>query len=215
MKPERELKVAIFEDQQILRDSLQLLISGTAGYTVVCHQANGKNAAKLCQQYAPDVVLMDIDMPQVNGLEALEDIRSACPDCKVIMLTIYDDQDQLLQALSLGAHGYLLKSTPPSQLLDAIQQVVDGGAPLSPGIARKILNFFSKYPTPEPERVTLTQREKDVLFKLAEGYSYKMIAAALEVSIDTIRSHIRKIYRKLQVHSVAEAIHKAMEHGLL
>lgn len=209
------VNVVIFEDQRSLRESMKLLISGTPGYQVVATYGSGGGVQDLLELHDTHVVLMDIEMPELDGLSALKKIKSEKPDLKVVMLTVFDDNDRLLEALTNGADGYLLKATPPAQIISAIEEVLDGGAPMSPAIARKVLRFFSNHKPSEPEKINLTERELDVLRALVEGFSYKMIADKLDISIDTVRSHIRHIYRKLQVHSVGEAITKAMRQKLL
>ena len=209
------VNVVIFEDQRPLRESMKLLISGTPGYQVVATYESGSRVHELLELHDAQVVLMDIEMPELDGLSALKKIKSEKPDMMVLMLTVFDDNDRLLEALPNGADGYLLKSTPPAQIITAIEDVLDGGAPMSPAIARKVLRFFSNHKPPDTEKINLTDRELDVLRALVEGFSYKMIADQLDISIDTVRSHVRHIYKKLQVHSVGEAITKAMRQKLL
>lgn len=203
------IKVAIYEDNTALRESLVMLLSGLEDYAVVGAFGNCLNAAQDTLQLQPDVVLMDIDLPGRSGIEGVLTIKNARPATEVLMLTIFDDDDRVFQALCAGAGGYLLKRTPPVKILEAIREVCDGGAPMTPVIARKVLALFPRKPAANQEMDKLSPREQEVLQSLSEGNSHKMVANTLHISIDTVRSHVKKIYEKLHVHSVSEAIAKA------
>ncbi|RYG31465.1 MAG: response regulator transcription factor, partial [Chitinophagaceae bacterium] len=163
----------------------------------------------------PDIVLMDIDMPGRNGIEGLKLIRQANNDVKVLMLTVFDDNKNVFEAVRNGANGYLLKKTPPAKLLEYIQEAHSGGAPMSASIATQVLKMFSEVHTPGSDDFRLSEREKQVLQLLVNGYSYKMIAAEMYIAIDTVRSHIKKIYEKLHVNSKSEAVAKAFKNKLV
>ena len=152
---------------------------------------------------------MDIEMAGVNGIEGLKIIRKNFPEVNVLMLTVFEDNDRVFEAICAGATGYLLKKTPPIKILDAIRDVVDGGAPMTSSIARKVLQLFPRQPARSEEIDKLTHREQQVLQLLVNGYSYKMIAAELKVTLETVRTYIKRMYEKLRVHSVTEAINKA------
>lgn len=171
------------------------------------------NAVQHVETHAPDVVLMDIDMPKRNGIEALTELRTRYPQLPVIMLTVFDDNGHVLDAIKAGASGYLLKKHIATKLFSSIQEVMDGGAPMSPAVARLVVQSFRGTPAQDP--YGLTPREKEVLASLSQGNSYKMIAAALSVTVDTIRSHIKHIYEKLHVHSQTEAVSKAIYEKLV
>jgi len=161
-------------------------------------------------------VLMDIDMPGCTGIEGLRRIKAIAPNINVVMLTVFEENDRVFDAVCAGADGYLLKKTPPARLLDAIGEVRAGGAPMTPAIARQVLRLFPKAPprVVEESPANLSAREQEILGLLVEGYSYKMIAADRGISIDTVRSHIKKIYEKLHVRSMTEAVSKALRQGL-
>jgi DNA-binding NarL/FixJ family response regulator len=163
----------------------------------------------------PHVILMDIDMPGITGIQAVQVIRYFDTDVHILMLTVFDTNEKIFEALCAGASGYLLKKTAPSKLVEAIQDVHTGGTPITPEIAKKVLSHFSKQPLRSKEHYRLTDREKEILFCLTQGYSYKMIAAQLKISIDTVRFYIKQIYLKLQVNSAPEAIAKALREHIV
>jgi DNA-binding NarL/FixJ family response regulator len=204
--------IAIFEDNNRLRDSLVYILENTDGYRVVAESDNGREAATIVRVYQPDVVLMDIDMPEVNGIEGVRLIKEARPQTAVVMYTVFEDDDRLFQCLCAGANGYLLKKTAPEKLFDALKEVMEGGAPMSPSIARKVLSSFQQS---KPSQYHLTQRETDVLGLLTKGYSAKLIAADLDISFDTVRSHLKNIYSKLHVNCGKEAIAKALKEHIV
>lgn len=202
------IKVAIAEDVDDIRNGLQLIISGTEGYECGCVCRNGTEAINELPAYKPDVVLMDINMPGLNGVEAVRRLKPRMPSTQFIMCTVYEEDEHVFDSLKAGATGYILKKTPPAKLLEAIAEVYNGGSPMSSTIARKVMSSFSENKIKQPVD-DLSEREKEILSLLARGLQYKGIAGELSLSVETIRTHIRNIYEKLQVHNKAEAIRKA------
>ena len=202
------IKVIIYEDDFAFRETLSILIAGTDGYELKGAFENCNNVTGHLKKFQPDVVMMDINMPGINGIEGLRLIRGYNADINVIMLTIFDDDDNIFQAICNGANGYLLKKTSPSKILESINEVYNGGAPITSSIARKILQLFPKAPARSNEIDKLSSREQQILQLLMKGYSYKMIAAELSITIETVRTHIKRIYEKLHVHCAQEAINK-------
>jgi DNA-binding NarL/FixJ family response regulator len=205
------IKVLIYEDNPQLREGLTMLISGSEGFEVMSAFRNCNNVVEEVQAFKPDVILMDIDMPGVNGLEGLKKIREVDNQVKILMLTVFDDNRNVFQAISNGANGYILKKTPPGKLLEYIAEAQSGGAPMTSSIATQVLKMFSSMNNEKGEDYNLSDREKQVLQLLVDGYSYKMIAGEMFISIDTVRSHIKKIYEKLHVNSKSEAVAKAFK----
>lgn len=201
------VKIIIFEDNDRLRDSLVALFKGMDEYIVAGDYNNCNEAATIARVYQPDVVLMDIDLPGESGIKGVMKIKESYPKAAIIMYTVFEDDEKLFQCLCAGANGYLLKKTAPSKLIDAINEVIEGGAPMSPSIARKVLTSFQHN---KSNRYDLSTREVDVLNLLTKGYSTKMIAAELKISFDTARYHLKNIYTKLHVNCGKEAIVKAL-----
>ncbi len=206
------IRLVLFEDNERLRESLVYLLNNTEGFSVLADYSHCNDAALVVRMYKPDVVLMDIDMPGKGGIKGVAMVKEAQPLTAVIMYTVFEDDDKLFQCLCAGANGYLLKKTPPGKLFEAVQEVVEGGAPMSPSIARKVLTTFQHG---KSNRYQLTPRELDVLQLLIKGYSSKMIAAELKISFDTVRSHLKNIYAKLHVNCGKEAIAKAITEHIL
>ena len=210
------IRVLIYDDNTDLRHSLSMLISGLGDFTMVSAFPDCRNIEEEIIRFYPDVVLMDIDMPNVNGIEGLKILKKISPDTQVIMLTIFEDNEHIFEAICEGASGYILKRTPPSKILDAIIDVYHGGAPMTASIAKKVLQLFSaQNKKPVEKEYDLNEREKEVLHLLAKGLSYKLIAAQLNLSVDAIRSRIKKIYDKLHVHTMSEAVAVAIKKQLL
>ncbi len=205
------IKVLIYEDNPQFREGLTMLINGTMGFEVLATFKNCNNVMDEVEAFKPDVILMDIDMRGTNGLEGLKQIRGHNSQVKVLMLTVFDDNKNVFEALKAGANGYILKKTQPAKLLEYIEDAQTGGAPMTSSIAAQVLNMFSEIHTTTNEDYNLSEREKTVLQLLVNGYSYKMIAAEMFISIDTVRSHIKKIYEKMQVNSKSEAVAKAFK----
>jgi DNA-binding NarL/FixJ family response regulator len=208
------LRVAIVEDDLTAREGLAYLVTRAPGFTVVGEYESVEDAMETIAGQSPDVLLLDIGLPGRSGTDALPEIRRMLPDTQILILTVFADDEHVFRALCNGAHGYLLKDTPADGLLQAIRDVAAGGSPISPAIARRILRSFGLTPV-SPVDTGLSPREREVLGLLAEGYSYLATAGRLDLSIDTVRSHVRNIYEKLHVHSRAEAVLKAMRAGWL
>ena len=206
----KPIEVLIYEDNNEMRDGLAQLIGRTAGLKLSGAFADCMATEAQVKKLVPDVILMDIDMPVINGIQAVQLIRHFDTDVQILMLTVFDTNEKIFDALCAGASGYLLKKTTPSKIVEAINDVHTGGTPMTPEIAKKVLGHFSKQPLKNKAHYNLTDREKDILFCLTQGYSYKMIASQLQISIDTVRFYIKQIYLKLQVNSAPEAIAKAL-----
>jgi DNA-binding NarL/FixJ family response regulator len=196
------IRIFIYDDNQDRRDSLKALISLSDEMKYVGDAADCTNVLEEIEEYDPDVVLMDINMPNVDGIEGLQKIKRAYPDVKVLMQTAFDDSDKIFTSIRHGASGYVLKKDNPQRLLQAIHEVFEGGAVMNPAIAQKVLDFFK----PEFKKSPLSNKENEVLALLAEGLSYKMVADRLSVSYTTINTHTKHIYEKLHVASLGEAI---------
>jgi DNA-binding NarL/FixJ family response regulator len=210
MKP----SVLIYEDNALLRESLGSMIRTSDKLILAATFENVLNVEAEVQSLNPDFILMDIDMPGMSGIEAVQKIRKFNSSVCIIMLTVFDDNTHVFEALRAGASGYLLKKHISTKLFDALQEVQDGGAPMSPSIARMVLASMQQKNVVE-NPYQLTAKEKIVLTTLSKGNSYKLIASELDISIDTVRTHIKKIYEKLQVHSQTEAVSKAINEKLV
>jgi len=205
--------IIIFEDNDKLRDSLSVLLNGLGEYKVVGEYSNCTEAGTITRVYKPDVVLMDIDMPGESGVHGVRMVKEANPATAVIMYTVFEDDEKLFQCLCNGANGYLLKKTSPSRLIEAIHEVMEGGAPMSPSIARRVLNSFQTGKS--NNKYDLSEREMQVLQLLINGHSSKIIADQLYISFHTVRSHLKNIYAKLHVNCGKEAIAKALGEHIL
>lgn len=215
-----KLRVIIFDDNQNVRESVKLLLSTTETMEIVDSFENYDNLLKDIVATKPDVVIMDIDMPGTNGIEGVTKLRSKYPDIPVLMLTGFEDDEKVFNSICAGANGYVLKNASMESLISQIEEVHQGGAPMTPVIARKVLNKFSKIhpaskPVSDDDSLQLSSREYDVLQLLVKGKSYKMIASELNVSYETVHSHIKKLYQKLQVNSVGEAVSKTLTKNIL
>ena len=205
------IRVALIEDDADIRDNLMLIIDRAEGFS--CRQAfsDVQEAGKSLLNDPPDVLLMDITLPgKLNGIEGVEFLRAAGATFETIMLTVHQEEKLVFDALCAGACGYLTKNTPPNRILDALREAHRGGAPMSTQIARMVVDSFKRTPPP-----ALSEREREVLAELCQGKSYKMVADALYISQDTVRTHIRSIYRKLEVNSKSEAVAKALKERLI
>jgi DNA-binding NarL/FixJ family response regulator len=207
------IRIFVIDDNKDRRESLQYLISMYADLELAGMAANGENIVEKIAEASPNVVLMDIDMPVVNGIEATRLIKATFPEVIVMMQTVFEDDEKVFESIKSGASGYLLKKTSPERIIEAIRDVAEGGSPMSPVVAAKVLQFFQQS-VPKNE-YALTEREKSILSLLVEGLSYKMIASNENISYHTVNSHIRKIYEKLHVHSIGEAISKALKEKLI
>jgi len=207
--------VIIYEDNSDMRNSLSQLISRTEGVKLLGAFPDCMASEAQVKKLEPDVILMDIDMPGINGIQEVQQIRRFDIDVQILMLTVFDTNDKIFDALCAGASGYLLKKTSPAKLIEAILDVHNGGAPMTSEIAKKVLIHFSRPPVKAEKKYDLSARQKDILFCLTQGYSYKMIAEQLQLSIDTVRFYIKQIYLKLQVNSAPEAVSKALREHIV
>ena len=209
------IRVAIFDDTKAFIESLKLLFEGNDDFYLSGAFSNAINATQKIGRSTPDVVIMDIKMPEVSGIEAVKSIKEAFPAVQILMHTVFEDDNNIFAAICAGASGYLLKGTSPDHMLEAIKDAHMGGSPMSPQIARKVLNLFQTQFCFKSEFYDLTDREKQILRCLVDGQSYKMIADTLNISYHTVNAHIRKIYDKLHVNSAQEAISKALQQRLV
>jgi DNA-binding NarL/FixJ family response regulator len=211
-----KIRVLIFEDNTHLRDSLYFLINSEPDLECVGAHAHARNSAAAFSQTPADVVLMDIEMPGVSGIDAVRELKKVHPETQILMQTIFQDDNSIFNAICAGASGYLIKSATPMEFVQAIRDVHNGGSPMSGPIARKVLTLFQKTAVQESrDTYDLTAKEKEVLACLVEGKSFKMIADALNVSYETVRSHMKNIYAKLHVHSNTEAVIKALKERIV
>ncbi len=208
------IRVSIVEDNPRVRTSLARLIELSDGFKCVSEHASGEEAVVGLPKAKPEVVLMDINLPGMNGVECVRQLKPLLPGAQIMMLTVYENTDLIFQALSAGATGYLLKQTPPAELLAAVREVHGGGSPMTGHIARKVVASFQLSGNSSREFENLTPREKEVLDHLAKGFLYKEIAEAMSISYDTVHTHIRKIYEKLHVRSRTEAVAKHLGRGV-
>jgi DNA-binding NarL/FixJ family response regulator len=209
------VRILLYDDNEALRASMEALLGEEPGFELLAAMPNAETITTDLKELNPDVVLMDIDMPVVNGVEAVCRIRKMNEDLPVIMLTIFDDNENIFNAVCAGASGYILKRYATEEICDAIRNVLTGGAPMTGSVARKVLQMVPQAKSTEQEKSDLSKRETEILQFLVNGYSYKMIAAELKVSLDTVRFHIKKIYDKLHVHSATEAVSKAIKNKLI
>ena len=213
-----EIRVAIFEDNKLVRDALQTILNGTPGYACSGAFTDGNRWDQDIRRSNPDVILMDIEMPGLNGIEITKRITEKFPEIKILIQTVFNDSDKIFNALCAGASGYILKSDPPHKYLEAINEVYNGGAPVSPSVAKKLLGFFSNknvvLVTPANTDYQLSDREKELLHLMVEGHNYKDIAEKAFISYETVRTHVKHIYKKLHVASRSEAVMKAIQQGL-
>jgi DNA-binding NarL/FixJ family response regulator len=209
------LKVAIIEDVRSLRDGLRMLIDGTDGFSCVGSFRTMEEALEKIEAHPPDVVLADIGLPGMSGIDGVRLMKERNPSLTVLMLTVYEDNERIFDALCAGACGYLVKKTPPARLLDSIREATNGGSPMSPEIARRVVNLFREIQPPERADYKLTPHELRLLTLMVEGHSYKTAAIELGVSLNTVCFHIKQIYEKMQVHSKSEAVAKALRNRLV
>lgn len=209
------VRILLYEDNEVMRDSLSTLLSQSGDHLLCGAYENCSAVEKQVSHLQPDVILMDIEMPGTNGIEGIHRIRTMNESVKIIILTVFDDNKNVFDAICAGANGYLLKKTVAEKLFEAIQDVLNGGSPMSAAIASKVLKLLAgTKPKTIAKENTLTKREKDILQSMVQGNSYKMIAADLQISQETVKTHIKRIYEKLQVHSQTEAVAKAIQQGL-
>ena len=209
------IKVAIIEDQQVLREGLAYLVDSTGGFRCTGSYGSVEQALKRIGDALPQVVLIDIGLPGVSGIEGIRILKDRWPELLMITLTVYEDDQKIFDALCAGASGYLLKRTPPAKLVESLKEVVNGGAAISPEVASRVISLFKNIRPPVRADHSLTPHELRLLKMLVDGHSYKTAAAELGSSINTIGTHMQSIYRKLQVHSKSEAVVKAIRNGLV
>jgi DNA-binding NarL/FixJ family response regulator len=208
-------RILLYDDNDALRQSIQAMISDEHDMEFIAGMPNAETVETDIKELEPDVVLMDIDMPTVNGVEAVKRIRRINESLPIIMLTVFDDNENIFKAICAGASGYILKRYASIEIPDAIRNVLTGGAPMTGTIARKVLQMIPRAVTTNEEKTDLSEKEISILQLLVQGYSYKMIAAQLKISHDTVRFYIKKIYDKLHVHSATEAVSKAIKDRLI
>jgi DNA-binding NarL/FixJ family response regulator len=213
-----DIKVAIFEDGKLIRDALQTILNGTPGYACTGAFSNGSNWEADIRRSNPDVVLMDIEMPGLNGIELTGLITQKFGGIKVLIQTVFDDSDKIFKALCAGASGYILKNDPPNKYLEAVTEVYNGGSFMNASVAKKTLNFFTQkniiLVSPEGTDYHLSDREKEILKELTDGQPLKNIATKLFISHETVRTHVKHIYSKLHVANRTEAVMKAVQQGI-
>lgn len=216
IKPaESNLRVVIIEDLREVREGLTALINGTAGFRCVAGYGMMETALAQIEKVNPDIILTDLGLPGMSGVEGIERLRKIFPDVPIIALTIYDNDEQIFAALCNGANGYLLKNTPPARLLEALREAAEGGSPMSPNIAARVVKIFREFRPPESAEYYLTPQETELLKLLIEGHHKKTAAREMEISIHTVSFHLKNIYEKLQVHSKTEAVAKALREHLV
>ncbi len=213
-----DIRVTLFEDNKLVRDALQAILNGTDGFICGGAFADGNNWESDINRSEPDVVLMDIELPGLNGIEITKMICDRFPQIKILIQTVFNDSEKIFQALCAGASGYILKNDPPHKFIDAISEVYRGGAPISSAVAKKVLGFFAHQNiilvSPGDEDYHLSEREKEILRLMVETHNYKDIAEKAFISYETVRTHVKNIYKKLHVTSRNEAVMKALRHGL-
>jgi DNA-binding NarL/FixJ family response regulator len=213
------IRVAIFEDNKLVRDSFEAILNGTDGFICSGSFSSCNNLNYDIKRSQPDVILMDIEMNGMNGIDATKKIKQEFPSIKILIQTVFEDDDKIFSAICAGASGYMLKKTSPAKLIEATREVYEGGAPMSPGVATKVLYLFQKFAPPEQkptwETANLSKREKEILLLMMEGDNYHVIAEKCFLSYDTVRTHVRNIYKKLHVASVNQAIVKAFKQRLI
>jgi DNA-binding NarL/FixJ family response regulator len=209
------IKVAIIEDLREIREGLAMLIEMTDGFRCTGRYGSVEQAIAGMGRDVPDVLLSDIGLPGMNGIEGVRIFKEKYPNLVVLMLSVYDDDERVFDALCAGATGYLLKKTPPARLIESLKEAVAGGAPMSPEVARRVVTLFRDFRPPKHADYDLTPHEMRLLKLLVEGHNYKTAAFELNVSVNTVSFHLKKIYEKLQVHSKSEAVAKALRDGLI
>jgi DNA-binding NarL/FixJ family response regulator len=207
------IRLLIYEDDQDLREGLSQFLSSVYNFTVEGAFSNCDTIETDLRVLKPDILLMDIDMQGIGGIEGVRRAKLAFPNVNVLMFTVFDDDKKIFDAICAGADGYLLKKIPPDKIIEALKDVYNGGAPMTPSIARKVLQFFPKVTVQEAE--PLTEKEREVLLQLVNGNGYKQVAAELKISIETVRTHIKHIYSKLHVSSMSQAVAKAINQKIV
>jgi DNA-binding NarL/FixJ family response regulator len=207
--------VALVEDRREIREGLAALIAGTDGFTCMGTFRSMEEALPALAVRAPEVLLLDVGLPGMSGIEGIRLLKERHPPLAILMLTVYDDDARIFDALCAGASGYLLKNTPPARLLESVQEAARGGAPMSPEVARRVVALFREFRPPSRAEYDLTPHESRLLGMLVEGHNYKTAAEELGVSVNTVSYHVRHVYEKLQVHSRSEAVAKALRERIV
>jgi DNA-binding NarL/FixJ family response regulator len=213
--PSGDIRVVVIEDLREVRDGLAVLINGTAGLCCTAGYRSMEEALPRIEADVPDVVLTDIGLPGMSGIEGIRLLRQRHPELPILALTVYDNDDHVFDSLCAGANGYLLKNTPPGRLLESLREAVAGGAPMSPEVARRVVRLFREFRPPERADYRLTPQETELLKLLVEGHYYKTAADRLGITTNTVSFHLKNIYQKLQVHSKTEAVAKALRDRLV
>ncbi len=214
-KQEKPIRVAIVEDREEIRFGLSRLIGGAEGFECTGSYRSMEEGLEELPKNLPDVVLNDIGLPKMSGIEGIKILKQKYPNLSILILSVYDDDDRIIDGICAGASGYLLKSTPMPKILECLREVQSGGAPMSPEIAMRVMQLFRESPPPKQVDYDLTPHETRILKMLVEGHNYKTAAAELNLSVNTISFHIKHIYEKLQVHSKSEAVAKALKNRLV
>jgi DNA-binding NarL/FixJ family response regulator len=212
-----DIRVVVFDDNPRVRDAMSMLLGATPGIEFVAAYGHCNNLEVDLRESTPDVILLDIDMPGMDGIRAIASIKRLKPGTKVLMQTVFDDIDRIFAAICSGAHGYILKNTPPGRIIESIQEVYHGGAPMTPNVANKVLKLLASFrQSGNPDQAyDISERERKVLKMLVDGKPYKVIAADLGITYDTVRFHIKNIYDKLHVSSMTEAVAKAIRNRIV
>ena len=208
-------RVVVIEDQRELRNGLQTLLNFTPTFTCVKSFGAMDEALRNIESDTADLILTDIGLPRLNGIEGTRILRGKFPELPIVVLTVHEEDDKIFQALCAGANGYLLKNTPAAKIIEALKEVLDGGAPMSPNVARRVVQLFRTFSPPETAEYHLTEQEKQILKLLVDGHHYKTAAYELGISTSTVSFHLKNIYTKLQVHSKTEAVAKALRERLV
>jgi len=208
-------RVVVIEDQRELRNGLQTLLDFTPTFTCVKSFGAMDEALRNIESDTADLILTDIGLPRLNGIEGTRILREKFPELPIVVLTVHEEDDKIFQALCAGANGYLLKNTPAAKIIEALKEVLDGGAPMSPNVARRVVQLFRTFSPPETAEYHLTEQEKQILKLLVDGHHYKTAAYELGISTSTVSFHLKNIYTKLQVHSKTEAVAKALRERLV
>ena len=208
------IRVVIIEDNRQIREGLRFLINGTSGFQVTGAHGSMEEALREVPAETPDVVLTDLGLPGMSGIDGIRILKASHPGFHFLVLSVYEDDHRIFDAMCAGAYGYLLKKTPPARLIESIREIAEGGAPMSPEVARRVVELFRTVRPPAQADYGLTPHELRLLRLLVDGHNYKTAAAELDVSVNTVSFHMRKVYDKLQVHSKSEAVAKALRHRL-
>jgi len=208
-------QILLYEDNKVFAESLKAVLSLTDDIECAHSFDNPTSILEAIEQYKPAMILMDIDMPELSGIDAVKKVRAQHPTLPIVMQTVFEENAQIYDCIMAGANGYILKKAGPTKYLEAIRDVINGGAPMSVGIAQKVLNVLRNPPNKKKENLVITEREQEILRELVEGLSYKMIASKFSISYHTVNAHIRKIYEKLHVHNATEAVTKAIKDKLV